>query len=60
MMTANAMTMSETTTGRSRSAACKGIMEPALDLGFSGHADSGNAFGTHFGIAPSISRDRAL
>ncbi|KWT91649.1 hypothetical protein APY03_3260 [Variovorax sp. WDL1] len=30
-----------------------------MDLGFSSHAHFSNAFKAHFGIAPSIFRDRA-
>ncbi|WP_241520347.1 MULTISPECIES: helix-turn-helix domain-containing protein [unclassified Variovorax] len=38
---------------------CEDITELALDLGFSSHAHFSNAFKAHFGIAPSIFRDRA-
>lgn len=38
---------------------CEDITELALNLGFSSHAHFSNAFRAHFGIAPSIFRDRA-
>ena len=38
---------------------CEDITGLALDLGFSSHAHFSNAFRAHFGITPSIFRDRA-
>jgi AraC-like DNA-binding protein len=38
---------------------CEDITGLALDLGFSSHAHFSNAFRAHFGIAPSIFRNRA-